>query len=343
MPHNVKIYELEKTYPTISQTGVALSDFFIDYQKYVHDNDNNISDLIKDQLHKNGIVIVKNAELTQGSDIEGWANIWGTEEISYAGGTNDREAVGNSILTTGTEPPQMNVAAHNEMSYTYYDLYPRIFMLGCVTAPNQKGETIFTNNVDFTNAFLKSAIGQKFLNHGVMYIRNYYDQNNPEAAKAGLFHWQGAFNTDDPEKVTDFLKSMKIDKIQWLPDGGLRFSYQRDAFEWDDIINMNLSFISTGNHGYWFRNWAPFCDLPDHERPHHLTFGDGSELSELELEEFTDLIVAHSLEHLWEDNDLVIIDNLRYMHARKPFKLNDNEEREIYVSMRIAEKRHGMM
>jgi|GEM_PF-2430804 len=337
---NNKIYELDKPYPTKLYNGNCLSNHYIDANTM---NQQDLVDIIKTKFSQNGIVIIKNGNLNTASDIENWANIWGQETLAYAGGTNVRQSVGKSILTVGTEPPQMNVAAHNEMSYSFYDTYPKIFMLGCVCAPNKKGHTIFGDNVTITQALLNTEMGQKFLKHGVNYIRNYYNKNDKEQEKFGLHSWQDAFGTDDKNEVEKILSTINIDHFEFTSNDALRIKYHRPAFEWDDKTKMDLSFVSMGNHGYWFRNWEPFSKLKNFDRPHHLTYGNDIELTEEEIQEFSYLTINHSLEHHWEDNDLVILNNLRYTHARKPFRLEDNESRKIYVAMRKARKRHGIM
>ncbi|MEM6603354.1 MAG: TauD/TfdA family dioxygenase [Pseudomonadota bacterium] len=337
------IYETQKTYPKILSNGRGLSNFYFDYGQFVKDHALDASHIIRNRMNSDGIVIVKNANLKKSADIEEWANIWGSKQISYAGGTNSRESMGGSVLTVGTEPPHINVAAHNEMSYTYYDLYPRIFMLGCVTAPRNKGETIFADNVGITEALLKSRVGKKFYTHGVRYVRNYFNADDPAQAPTGLHHWQGAFNTTKKFLVERSLRKKNVDHFEWFKNGSLRFSYYKPAFEWDEILNMNLAFVSIGNHGYWFRNWEPYCTLPDDMRPHHMTFGNGDPLTEEDIQELVFLTIENSLEHQWEDNDLVILDNLRFTHARKPFRLESDEKREIYVAMRLPRQRHGFI
>lgn len=335
------IYEIEKQYPIYLNNGFSLSDFYLNFENHKDLNMRDLSQILIRRLNDDGIIIIRNTALHSASDIDRWANLWGPADMDYTGGTNKRKRIGN-IMTVGNEPPHMNVAAHNEMSYSYYDIYPKIFMLGCVAAPQRKGQTIFADNKGLTEDLLKSEVGQKFMHHGVRYYRNYYNKSISQQASTGLHSWQDAFGTQKRQDVENTLKHYDIDMIQWLDNGALRFSYLKPAYEWDDISKENLSFLSTGNHGYWFRNWHPFCDLPNKARPHHLTFGNGEELTEEDLKIITDITIDHSLEHHWQAGDLVVLDNLRFTHGRKPFKLEAGEKREIYVAMRHPTKRQGI-
>ena len=336
-----RVYELDIDYPSTLQGGESLSDFMTNCNRFL--DKGAIAEHVKKSLACDGIIILKNTGITSANDVEGWADIWAGQTMSYAGGTNKRQTFGKTVMTVGNEPPHVNVAAHNEMSYAYYDVYPRFFMLGCVQAPNKGGETIFANNIGITADLLKTNIGQEFFQHGVRYVRNYYNRDDADQAQYGLHSWQDAFDTDDRDIVTQKLAAHNIDQIEWRDNGALYFSYLRPAFEWDEDLKQNLSFISIGNHGYWFRGWKPYDTLPNNMRPHHLMLGNGRELSENEIQDIVELTVKHSLEHVWEDGDLVILDNLRYTHARRPFVLDPNDKREIYVSMRVKTKRTGIV
>ena len=60
-------------------------------------------------------------------------------------------------------------------------------------------------------------------------------------------------------------------------------------------------------------------------------FGNGDEIEQSHIELITDLAESLTLLRSWQDNDILIIDNYRVMHGRKPFSGQKN--REVLVSL----------
>ena len=59
---------------------------------------------------------------------------------------------------------------------------------------------------------------------------------------------------------------------------------------------------------------------PSELQPMHVTFADGEEIPEEDMEHVRDLIWRNTVLERWQKNDFVIIDNRRVAHGRMPFK-----------------------
>lgn len=295
-----------------------------------------------DALIKEGVVLLRGTNLNDISDI-GLKISFVPGEImqDYKGGTNKREKLKNFVFNVGSEPPHANVAAHNEMSYSYFDQYPGYFILGCVTTPLKVGDSLIGDNLAITREILMTSTGKKLHDVGVKYIRNFHDAKTPSYDASSFQSWQDAFGSGSKEQVVNILDDLGISQLEWHSDGRLSFSYVKPAFEWSNKLSQNLCFVSTGNHGYWFRNWPPFCNKPNHLRPFHMTFGDGEELSENDLDLFARITVQNSIRHKWQSGDILALDNLRFTHARLPFQLGIGETRTMGVLMKDLQTRNG--
>ena len=62
---------------------------------------------------------------------------------------------------------------------------------------------------------------------------------------------------------------------------------------------------------------------------HHCTFGDGSELSEADLDEIRSVLDAEAVQFAWRKHDVLLVDNVLVSHGRRPFE----GERRVLVAM----------
>ena len=60
-------------------------------------------------------------------------------------------------------------------------------------------------------------------------------------------------------------------------------------------------------------------------------FGNGAEIKQYCIELISELAQSLTLIRSWQDRDILLIDNYRVMHGRKPFSGNKN--REVLVSL----------
>ena len=60
-------------------------------------------------------------------------------------------------------------------------------------------------------------------------------------------------------------------------------------------------------------------------------FGSGEEIKQSCIELISELAQSLTLLRSWQDRDILLIDNYRVMHGRKPFSGNKN--REVLVSL----------
>lgn len=329
----------DTVYELASQSRSQSFDYFS--ERSLSDQD---CSLLKESFLRTGLIIATGLPLKTLADIDFCSRfVPGTTIKDYRGGTNRRDKHGGSVFTVGTEPPFANVAAHNEMSYSFYDEYPGYFIMGCVSSPAKGGESLIGDNIAITEALMKTAMGARLFEYGVRYIRNFYDENSSQKNNNGLRSWQDGFGVQTKSEAEEILSTIRVDDFQWNSNGDLVFRYTRPAFEWHDGVKENLCFFSTGNHGYWFRNWPPYNILPNHLRPFHLTYGNGQELSEDELSLFAKIGVENSITHAWRPGDIVAVDNLLFTHGRKPFSLKSNETRKIGVLMKDLKSRQGIL
>ncbi|MGS2716979.1 TauD/TfdA family dioxygenase [Eionea flava] len=257
--------------------------------------------------------------------------------MTYSGGTNSREDLGGGALSVGTEPPHVDVASHNEMSY--YFSYPERVMFGCLKCPHERGPTVIADNHQVTIDMLQTAVGQKLWQHGVTYIRNFHNAACDED-QISLRSWQEAFGVQTAAELIQLCNDMGWTH-EFNSHGSVRISYTLPAYEFDPVLQQNLFFTSLGNHGIAFDHWAPFNTLPYDERPYHITYGNGDPIPMADLDCFTRVFSMHEIPVHWKAGKVAILDNRRYTHARPVFTLHEGEKRVLGVQMGMKTTRLG--
>ena len=74
---------------------------------------------------------------------------------------------------------------------------------------------------------------------------------------------------------------------------------------------------------------APWLHLPYGERPYHARWGDGADLSDAELATLSGLYSVNADTVPLETGELVVINNFRWTHGRRPY----SGPRDILVMM----------
>lgn len=333
-----EIYESQ--FPYSEHAAAMLEHFTLDMKKY-SSWDEGIA-AAQEALLLQGAVILENTGLKNLAELNRMCKPFGSL-MDYIGGTNDRANQGEGVLNVGTEPPWANVAAHNEMSYS--NVYPELFIIGCKSAPKIGGCTVIADNQLITKALLQTEFGEKLRLLGVRYIRNFHDAQTPNVNGASFTSWQQVFGTNDREEAVARAKVIlggdQICEVETTMHGGLRMMYNAPAYEYDPETQIDMLFMSVGNHGYWFRQWPPYNEVPHIDRPFHMQFGDGSEFTEADLSLFAKITNEYGYPIQWGPEKIAILKNRRFTHARPPYQLAEGEKRELGVVLMNSTPRAG--
>ena len=78
----------------------------------------------------------------------------------------------------------------------------------------------------------------------------------------------------------------------------------------------------------WFDTWPKVLHLPYDQRPLKLAFGDDSEMTRDEKQQFVSVYDNFGTQVTWNVGDLAIVCSYRLAHGRPEINLNDGEELE---------------
>lgn len=272
-------------------------------------------------LQQNGYAVLRHGAGTSAQDLEvSGRTLLGlppSSADSYNGrGGMDREHINQSSFldaSAGTYP-MLPVMLHNEMGYN--DDFPRRVSFAMLKSADSGGMTLVADNLRITQLLSQSLLS-KIAELGFRYVRHMHDE--AERGRKGFYmSWQGAFRNDNLEEV---LSKNREQDIEWRKDHAcLRHAWRRYAFHRHPVHGKLLLASVLVRHGSCFDGHPDFDGTPLADRPLHCLWGDGSELSQAELQELRAAYEMSTSSVSLADGDLIVLDNLRFSHGRTPYR-----------------------
>jgi len=282
-----------------------------------------------------GLVWLRNTGLRTKEDMAFYANYILKDVMSYEGGANSREGLGENVYETGA-PRQAWLHYHHEMAYLGQSCSKIGFF--CTEAVEGKGWSFASDGSRTTEEILKSEFGQKLKDKGVCYVRCLTDRSqytNDASERHTYNHWQQSFGTDSMEEAQRKAEDRGL-RVEWVTDPLGRQNYMvtkyyAPAFEYCPYSDTNQLYSSVADDFMWFDSWPGVTDLPIPMRPLLMTFGDDSHISYDERQLYVDAYDKFGIPIKWEKGDVAVMCNYRWAHGRPAYDLAAGERRELGV------------
>ena len=256
--------------------------------------------------------------------------------LEYSKRAGPRTHVSGHIYTATDYPEDQTIFPHNEGAFQ--PEFPTRIFLHCVVPAQEGGETPVGDNRWITEQ-IPLEIKRRFADRGVMYVRNF-------GSGFGL-PWETAFQTHDKAKVEAYCRAHDV-LCEWYPAPG------GDGEECVRTRVIGPAFLrhpATGE-AVWFNHATFFhvTTLPDPIRrgllaefeedclPNHTFYGDGSPIEGDVLELLRGLYRDSLADHRWQRNDVLAVDNLLRVHARRPY----TGERKIVIGLADQRRWHEL-
>jgi hypothetical protein len=327
-------------------SGVApldASEYTIDCGPYdvramVRDHDSELARRMRETYERVGLVHLTNTGLVELADQRAAAKVIIDAEMRYDGGANPRDNIAPNVYEIGA-PLTAWLHYHHEMAYVGRSTRVISFLAQDVLpqpGPNDggvsRGATFVSDSIGATDKLLSTPFGRKLKDLGVCYHRNLTDRDAfVGKTEFGVYnHWQKSFDTDNPRIAARRARDQRL-AVEWGPDRLLKTRYYCSAFEYFAHLDRNVLYSSLADHGMWFDTWPLVQHLPYEERPLHMTFGDDSEISPEEIQEWIDLYDEFGMPLNWRPGDVGVICNYRWAHGRPAIQLGPRESRRLGV------------
>ena len=175
--------------------------------------------------------------------------------------------------------------------------------------------------------------------------RRYVEEQSPGSAKFVYNYWQRSFLTEDPAEAEHVARTAKNLEVAWedspLFGRYMATKHYTQAFELCPATGRNQLFASIADDYHWFDAWAGLKDLPHHERPLKLNFGDDEVMTRAEKQLFVDVYDACGTRIPWRQGDVAVCCNVRTAHGRPPISLAPGETRQLGVVLGPLVRKRG--
>jgi len=274
-------------------------------------------------LQRHGAVLLRGFAIDDAATFRTLVAMFVPELLRYRGGDSPRSIVADNVYTSTSYPAALPIALHNEMSYSR--AYPSLIAFYCETPAGRGGETPLADGRRVLAA-LSQSLRERLASKRLRYI-----QNLPASAGIGK-SWPETFETGDRAEVEALLRARGAE-YAWKPDGSLRVAEVTEPIV---VHPQSAEPVFFSQPHLWHvsclddrtrRALLKICATS--ELYHHCTFGDGSELSEADLQEIRRVVEAEAVQFAWQKSDVLLVDNVLVSHGRRPFE----GERRVLVAM----------
>ncbi len=265
-------------------------------------------------LHQRGGILFRGFAFQDAEEFGRVAAAATSELQPYMEGQSPRTKIAKDVYTSTEHPPRLRITLHNELSYALHP--PAVIVFGCQTPAATGGETPI---VDCRRVYqnIDPAIRKRFAERGVLYIKHMHG----DVAGMGK-SWMDHFETADRAVVEDYLRSHEV-SFRWTEAGGLRTESRRPAVrqhpvtgEWIWFNQANLWHIGNLEPNQRDQMLRTFGE---ENLPTHAYFGDGSPISDEELDHIQRALWDPAVIFSWQQGDILVLDNFMVAHGRMPF------------------------
>ena len=294
------------------------------------------------QLQRWGAILFRGFAVRDASSFEQVARAVDADLKNEYLGTSPRNALTSHVFTASELPAFYPIPQHCEMSFTRTP--PRRLFFSCLVQPaDGSGETPLC---DFRRVLedLDPDLVARFEKRGIRVVRNYagtgsVSRFNPFQLK----RWDEMFLTTDRAAVEARCQEEGFEAI-WTTGGGLRLLSTQDVTRthpetglraWHNHITTFHPSQAAGEYRRihtlrpTWKHWAllQFARLmetierrrPSDELAMNCTHGDGSAMSDADVEAIRAAVWKHLVVHPWKTGDVVAIDNFAVSHGRLPY------------------------
>jgi ribulose-5-phosphate 4-epimerase/fuculose-1-phosphate aldolase/alpha-ketoglutarate-dependent taurine dioxygenase len=276
-----------------------------------------------DKLYQQyGAVLFRGFAIGNEGDFQDICQLYATRLLDYAEPSTPRTKVGDKVYTSTEYPKERSIPFHNEHSYT--NTWPGKIWFYCKENAASGGETPIADSA-LVYRLMPVQIREKFESAGVRYVRTFHKEID--------LSWQKVFGTDDREAVKQYCEKRGM-TFHWKNDNDvLQTGYTAQAVATHPVTGQKVWF----NQAHLFNLMNLDEDtrsslvslLGEENVPRNSFLGDGTALT---MEDFNTIMAVYESAQIifpWESGDVLLLDNMRFAHSRRPFTGN----RKVLVAM----------
>ncbi|KAJ0008192.1 hypothetical protein Pint_29597 [Pistacia integerrima] len=249
-------------------------------------------------LHRAGAVLFRGFDFKTAKDFNDFVEAFGYEELPYMGGAAPRTNV------VGRLPE-----------------FPSKLFFFCEVEPGSGGQTpLVLSHIVYERMKQRYPEFVEHLEqHGLIYTL-VLGENDDLSSPIGR-SWKSTFSTDDKNLAEERAAKLGT-KLEWMKDGGVKTTIGPiPAIKYDKLRQRKI----------WFNSMVPAYIgwKSEQNDPVGVTFGDGKPLPADIIYDCLKIMEEECVAIPWQKGDVLLIDNLAVLHARR----SSNPPRRILASL----------
>lgn len=268
-------------------------------------------EFVESKLLEHGALLFRGFDLAAVEQFERFAETVSGPLLEYRERSSPRSQVSGNVYTSTDYPANQHIFLHNENSYQR--AFPLKLYFYCAVAPREGGETPIADCRRIYSR-IDPRVRERFVEKGWMYVRNFGDG-------FGL-PWQTVFGTEDRASVEEQCRGKGI-RAEWKDGNRLRVSTvlpvvarhpRSGALSWfNHATFFHVSTLETAMQEILLEEFA------EHDLPTNTFYGDGSPIEASVLDELREIYRQETVSFLWEQGDVMLLDNVLTAHGRAPY------------------------
>ena len=277
---------------------------------------------IESELARSGAVLFRGFPIKEAEEFDAFSKAFAYSSFTYKDSLSNAVRINYTerVFTANEAPKEMEIFLHHEMAQTPQS--PSKLFFFCHSAAESGGATPICRSDHLFDAIQmrKPELAKEFIDKGIRYTTYMPAENNSDSGQGRS--WKDTLSVasiaDAEAKLQDLAYSW-----QWLEDGTL----EATSPVLPAVIEHHGSKIFYNQLIAAFMGWKGVRENPKAA----LQFGDGSPLYADDLQDISNWAEEFTYDLNWQAGDVVLIDNHRTMHGRRPY--SGDKKRLVLVAL----------
>ena len=274
------------------------------------------------ELSNSGAVLFRGFPINSAETFDMFSAAFGYPSFTY------KESLSNAVRINFTErvftaneaPNDVEIYLHHEMAQT--PISPEKLFFFCNSAADQGGATPICRSDQLLKALELElpALSKDFENKGLRYTTHMPPNDDAQSGQGRS--WASTLSVESKDEAEKKLSELGYN-WEWLSNGSLKA-----------ITPVLPAVLDLGSKKVFYNQllaaymgWDGVRDDPSRA----LAFGDGSAIPKEGLERIAELSKSFTFDLMWQDGDVVLLDNKITMHGRRPY--SGERKRQVLVAL----------